>query len=132
MQGGGRRGGGGGDGAESEPFNFRQWLAAFAQGLGKTARSLGKTLAAVLLLASIFYGSHFIQPLTQAAKKGVRWLLRLDGAGSRRVRPCRAAQYGLVCLTCWGAKDEDTAGRFQHRGTSAQIASSLFMAAAHS
>ena len=94
MQGGGRRGGGGGgggDGGESEPFDFRRWLAAFTQGLGKTARSLGKTLAAILLLASIFYGSHFIKPLAQAAKRGVRWLLRLDGAGSRRVRPCQAA-----------------------------------------
>ena len=86
-------GGGGGsrDGGESEPFDFRRWLAAFTQGLGKTARSLGKTMAAILLLASIFYGSHFIKPLSQATVKGVRWLLRLDGAGSRRVRPCRAA-----------------------------------------
>ena len=93
MQGGGRRGGsgGGGDGGESEPFDFRRWLAAFTQGLGKKARSLGKTLAAILLLASIFYGSHFIKPLAQAAKRGVRWLLRLDGAGSRRVSPCQAA-----------------------------------------
>ena len=94
MQGGGGRGGGGGGsggGGESEPFDFRRWLAAFTQGLGKTARSLGKTLAAILLLASIFYGSNFIKPLAQAAKRGVRWLLRLDGAGSRRVRPCQAA-----------------------------------------
>ena len=98
MQGGGRRGGGGGgDGSESEPFHFRRWLAALTQGLGKTARSLGKTLAAISLLASIFYGSHFIQPLAQAAKRGVRWLLPPRW---RRLPQGEALQssIGWVCL----------------------------------
>ena len=43
-------------------------------------------MAAVLLLLSIFLASAFVQPAFRAAVRGVRWLLRLDGAGSRRVR----------------------------------------------
>ena len=110
MQGGGRRGGGGGgggDGGESEPFDFRRWLAAFTQGLGKTARSLGKTLAAILLLASIFYGSHFIKPLAQAAKRGVRWLLRPRWCWVPQGEALPSS-IGWVCLShnC-GAKGED-------------------------
>ena len=87
-KGGGRRGGGGGGGggeSEDGSFDFRQWLATLAQGLGKTGRSLGKTVAAILLLLSIFYASNFIQPLMRATINGLRWVLRLDGTGSRRV-----------------------------------------------
>lgn len=86
FKGGGRRGGGGGGGdSEGGSFDFRQWLANLAQGLGKTGRSLGKTVAAILLLLSIFYASNFIKPLMRATINGLRWVLRLDGAGSRRV-----------------------------------------------
>ena len=49
-------------------------------------RSLAKTMAAVLLLLSIFLASAFVQPAFQAAVRGLRWVLRLEGAGSRRVR----------------------------------------------
>lgn len=49
-------------------------------------RSLVKTMAAVLLLLGIFLASAFVQPAFRAAVRGVRWLLRLDGAGSRRVK----------------------------------------------
>ena len=94
-KGGGRRGGGGGGGAggdaEGGSFDFRQWMAKLAQSLGKTGRSLGKTALAVLLLLSIFYASNFIQPLMRATITALRWVLRLDGAGSRRVSahiPC--------------------------------------------
>lgn len=101
---GGGRGGSGGNEGESESFNFRQWLAKFGQGLGKTGRSLGKTAAAILLLLSIFYASHFIQPLSRATVNGLRWVLRLDGAGSRRVShaklysiwPCHATQSDVL------------------------------------
>lgn len=86
LEGGGRRGGGGGGGkSEDGSFDLRQWLANLAQGLSKTGSSLGKTVAAVLLLLSIFYASNFIRPLTRATINGLRWVLRLDGAGSRRV-----------------------------------------------
>ncbi|CAL5219204.1 g995 [Coccomyxa viridis] len=86
-KGGGRRGGGGGGGdSEGGSFDFRQWLANLFQGLGKTGRSLGKTVAAILLLLSIFYASNFIKPLMRATINGLRWVLRLDGAGSRRTR----------------------------------------------
>jgi hypothetical protein len=43
-------------------------------------------MAAIILLITIFSASHLIQPAIQAIFKGVRWLLRLDGGGSRRVR----------------------------------------------
>lgn len=89
FKGGGRRGGGGGGGdSEGGSFDFRQWLANLFQGLGKTGRSLGKTVAAILLLLSIFYASNFIKPLMRATINGLRWVLRLDGAGSRRVCLC--------------------------------------------
>ena len=91
LKGGGRRGGGGGGGAggdsEGGSFDFRQWLAKLTQGLGKTGSSLGKTALAILLLLSIFYASNFIQPLMRATINALRWVLRLDGAGSRRVSP---------------------------------------------
>ena len=60
-------------------------MANMVQGLGKTGRSLGKTVAAILLLLSIFYASSFIKPLMRVTIQGLRWVLRLDGAGSRRV-----------------------------------------------
>jgi hypothetical protein len=88
MQGGkGRKrgGGGGGDGGEGA-FDWRAWVQDFVRGTGKGLRSVGQAGGALLLLLAIFYGASLVKPAAAAGMAAVRWLLRLDGRGSRRVR----------------------------------------------
>lgn len=49
-------------------------------------------MAALLLLLSIFYAATFVRPLSAAALNAVRYILRLDGRGARRV--------SLRCAEC--------------------------------
>ena len=85
MQGGKGRGGGGGDEGEGA-FDWRAFVQSLIRSTGKTARSVGQATGALLLLLAIFYGASLVKPAAAAGLAAVRWLLRLDGRGSRRVR----------------------------------------------
>lgn len=86
LQGGKGGRGGGGDGEDGGGFNLREWSAKFLRDLGGGAKSLLQTVAALLLLLSVFYAASFVRPLSAAALNAVRYILRLDGRGARRVR----------------------------------------------
>ncbi len=82
---GGKGGRGGGDGDGGDGFNWREWSAKFLRDLGGGAKSVAQTIAALLLMLSVFYAASFVRPLSAAALNAVRYILRLDGRGARRV-----------------------------------------------
>ncbi|KAK9908672.1 hypothetical protein WJX75_001240 [Coccomyxa subellipsoidea] len=92
---GGKGGKGGGDGEGSGGFNWREWSAKFLRDLGGGAKSAAQTVAALLLLLSIFYAATFVRPLSAAALNAVRYILRLDGRGARRGRASVPATAGV-------------------------------------
>ena len=103
---GGKGGRGGGDGDGGSGFNWREWTAKFLRDLGGGAKSVAQTIAALLLMLSVFYAASFVRPLSAAALNAVRYILRLDGRGARRVRvfpmldaaPC-FTMHGILMLT---------------------------------
>ncbi|BDA41661.1 hypothetical protein COCOBI_02-4420 [Coccomyxa sp. Obi] len=91
---GGKGGRGGGDGDGGDGFNWREWSAKFLRDLGGGAKSVAQTIAALLLMLSVFYAASFVRPLSAAALNAVRYILRLDGRGARRGRAPAPAAVG--------------------------------------
>jgi hypothetical protein len=96
--GGGSGGGGGGGGSGGGSGGLRGWAEGFGRGLGAGARAVLQTVAAVALFSAVLLGVPLLRPLPGLLSRGVRWVLRLDGRGSRRGRrpaPQLAGMEGL-------------------------------------